>query len=262
MRSTRIGKHVGAVNVALAIGLLLGALASRGEAEPLDLVDRAPRQIEVRFEVSPAENPGRLDQAWSLPRSAFLEPLPGERAVRIRIPGHELEAHLRTTGMDPIPGSFSDFVWTLDPITGHVLRAETKGRVREHFRWGLVRGSTQVEIHVEMTTRGRGGFRPARRILGQATNGFCAGLEDARDCTLVEPRLFDPARGYVNAVGSLQAEAGLARIRAFSPLGEVLFGERREAGAETVVSGPSADDAVCSPQSGGLCRPGLGGESS
>ena len=126
---------------------------------------------------------------------------------------------------------------------------------------GLIRTSTQVEIRVEMTTEGGAGFEPDAGILGIRTNRFCAPEHLASDCVGVVPVTFDPSRGYVNAVGSLRAKSLLAEIRAFSPLGEVEFLERAPAGTESVVSGTSHTEAVCSLAFDGPCRVNLGGES-
>lgn len=243
---------------------LASLLVTAARAEPLDLSDPTPRWIEVRFEISPEDAPGRLDHAWSPARRAFLEPIVGQRAIRIRIPREELERQLRSNGTDPVDGSFSEFVWTLDPATGHVLAAELSGRVREVFSLGFLRSAAEIEIRVEMTTRAVAGYRPVHQILGQPLHAFCAGPEQARDCTLVQPSLYDPHRGYVNAVGSLRAVSALAHIQTFSPLGEVVFSESadNEKHGESRVSGASPHDAVCSGPFGGSCRPDLRGESS
>jgi hypothetical protein len=239
---------------------MLGS-GGRVEAEPVDLADTTARWVEVRFEVSPQESPGRLDELWSATRRAYLEPDP-EHTIRIRVPAAEVEAQLRSTGMDPVAGTFSDFIWTFDALSGHVLRAELSGRVRETFGLGIFRSSGEVEIRVEMTTHAAAGFRPVHKILGQSTHPLCgdAGPED--DCTLVEPMRFDPVRGYVNAVGSLRAITPFARIRTFSPLGEAVFSEMDSNSAESVISGRSSHDAVCSGPINGSCRPDLRGESS
>ena len=230
-------------------------------AAPLDLLDPTPRQIEVRFEVSPKEEPGRLNGAWSSPRSAFIESGPDEATIRIHIPTREIEAHLIATGTEPVPGSFSDFVWTLDARTGHVLTADLTGRVRQRFSLGPIRTSATVEIRVQMTTRDIGGFRPVNGLLGLQTNAFCLPSTQSSQCVAVDPIRFDPQSGYVNAVGSLVAVAPIAEIRTFSPLGEVRFSERHPQGAETVASGTSGPDAVCSGEFNGPCWADLGGES-
>ncbi len=239
--------------------------AGAGLASPLDLANPTPRWVEVRFEVSPKDSPGRLDQHWGPARRAYLEPAGEAQHVRIRIPAPELERQLRSAGTEPVDGSFSDFVWTLDPGSGHVVTASTSGRIREPFAVGFLRATAEVAIRVEMTTRRPAGFRPGDRILGQPTHTFCSGRDPVGDCTLVPPRRFDPGRGYVNAVGSLRAESNLAKIRAFSPLGEVLFREielSADKSEEAMVSGTPPRDAVCSGPFSGSCGPEVRGESS
>lgn len=242
--------------------LLLALFAAAGAmAAPLDLQDATPRWIEVQFEVSPQDQPGRLDGIWSVPRAAFLDSDPDREIVRIRIPTEEIEAHLRTTGTETIAGSFSDFIWTLDSRTGHVLTAALTGRVRESFSLGPFRSSATVEIRVEMTTRKAAGFRPGRGIFGLQTNAFCLPSPESSRCIAVAPIRFDPASGYVNAVGSVVAVTAIARILAFSPLGEARFSEKRADGTESVVSGTSPEDAVCLSGFDGPCWADLGGES-
>ncbi len=242
--------------------VLLALFAEAGAtAAPLDLQDPTPRWIEVQFEVSPEDEPGRLDGIWSVPRAAFLDSDPDRRIVRIRIPTEEIEAHLRSTGTEAIAGSFSNFVWTLDSRTGHVLTAVLTGRVRERFSFGPIRTSTTVEIRVEMTTRKAGGFRPTRRIFGLRTHAFCLPSPKSSQCIAVAPIRFDPESGYVNAVGSVVATAVIAEVLAFSPLGEARFSEKSSGRRETVVSGTSVEDAVCFAGFDGPCGADLGGES-
>ncbi|GEM_PF-1479092 len=243
---------VRAQRLAVTIVLLLFTaivLASDASAEPLDLSDARPRWIEVRFEVSPADEPGSLDRQWSAPRRARLEPLAQTGRIAIHIPATELEDQLRSTGSDPIGGSFSDFVWTLDPVTGHVRSAGFSGRVREEIRLGPFRTAANVDIQVEMNTEVGAGYVPEQGVLGIRTNRFCAPGERRRHrapCVAVEPVRFDPASGYVNAVGHLRAAHPLAEIMAFSPLGEVEFLERPDGGTESAFSGSSHGEALCS----------------
>lgn len=231
-------------------------------AAPLDLQDPTPRRIEVRFEVSPRSAPGQLDSFWSPNRAAFLESTPDESTIRLRIPAEEIEAHLRMTGAETIPGSFSEFIWTLDPETGHVLHAAFSGRVREHFSFGLFRTSALVEIRVEMTTKAAGAFRARRGLLGLQTNSFCAPSRSRPDCVAVPATRFDPESGYVNAVGSVDASMSLVRVRTFSPLGEARFSERTRSSSETTLPSTSGEPGmVCSPHDDGPCSANLGGES-
>ena len=241
----------------LAGAWLMNASAA---AEPVDLRDPTPRWVEVRFEVSPPDEPGRLDHRWSPSRVAYLEPDPERRTVEIRIPTEEIEAHLATTGTETIPGSFSDFVWTIDTRTGHVLDARLSGRVRERLSIGPIRTSALVRIEVEMTTHTPGGFRAGRGILGLETHAYCAPSRSEQGCTPVRAVRFDPDSGYVNAVGSVVAATRLARIRAFSPLGEARFEERAPQRAALGPAETSGTEAVCSGRSRGSCWALLGGE--
>lgn len=274
----------------LCIALGPGLLAAHASATPLDLADPTPRPVAVRFEVSPEDEPGALDRRWSVPRAAYLEPVPepypdvrGELSsatgsplatprpaslVRIRIPAAEVEAQLRSTGTDAVAGSFSEFVWTLDPRSGHVLEAALTGRVRERLRLGPIETAARIEIRVEMGTDRPAGFEPGHGFFGIRTNRFCAPEREDGRCVGVEPVPFDPRRGYVNAVGSVRAASAFAELQAFSPLGEVQFLERSAdrgleegGGTRTARSGTSHPDAICSEK---CVRPGradLGGES-
>lgn len=252
------------VNRLIQIGscLLLAFFAEAGAmAAPLDLQDTTPRWIEVQFEVSPEDQPGRLNAIWSVPRAAFLDSDPEGESIRIRIPAREIEAHLRTTGTETITGSFSDFVWTLDSRTGHVLSAVLTGRVRERFSLGLIQTSITVDLRIEMTTQSAAGFRPTKGIFGLRTHSFCLPAPESSRCIAVAPIRFDPESGYVNAVGSVVAAAAVAKIQAFSPLGEARFSEKGPAEAESIISGTSPEDAVCLAAFDRPCRADLGGES-
>jgi hypothetical protein len=74
-----------------------------------------------------------------------------------------------------------------------------------------------------MDTRAPVGFETSR-MMGEAYPRLCAEPDTAR-CTVVEPRPYDPATGYVNAVGRVTASSGGLRVHSFSPIGEALFSE-------------------------------------
>lgn len=272
--------------VPLGMLLLFLSAAAATAAGPLDLNDPTPRWVDVRFEVSPANRPGQLDSEWSGLRAAYVDPAAGPGIVEIRIPAEEMEAHLRSTGTDAIAGTFSEFVWTFDRETGHVLAAEMRGRVREQVRFGFIRTSATIDIQVEMTTQQLAGFASESGMLGIETQRFCApgpvkqGAKIKRSrlregCVGVLASPLDPARGYVNAVGTVRAATPMVEIEAFSPLGEVRFSERGAAPNHVVPasyspaavvfgvsSGVSTTDAVCSSGFGGRClADDLGGES-
>jgi hypothetical protein len=248
--------HRIAAGVALAF-----SLAAWASASPLDLADPTPRWIEVRFEVSPADEPGSIDRAWSPYRRAWLRPAVGNGAIEIRVPPEEVEAQLRSTGTDTVEGSFSAFVWRLDRDTGHVLDAGLTGRVREQVQLGPFRRTTEVAIDVAMTTVARAGYVSSSGALGIETHAWCEPTTRPTRCKEVPAVPFDRTRGYVNAVGMLRASAGVFELRAFSPLGEVEFRERATAPRESVVVGGPLGDGVCSAGGRGVCPAGLGEES-
>ena len=261
----RMGFRSGILSVWTTLALL--GLATTARAGAIDLTDPTPRWIRVHFEVSPADQPGRLDSSWSVPRRAYLERADSPDEVRIRVPAKTVEAQLLSTGTAVVPGTFSEFVWTLERRSGHVLAAELTGRVRERLSLGLIATSIVVDIRVEMTTREVVGFRSARGALGIETHDFCSQSRPLAGCVFVAARQFDPARGYVNAVGRLDAATRMVEVHTFSPLGEVRFSERAADGRDepngpaVVSSPPPTADAVCSSELDRGCKADRGGES-
>ncbi len=268
-------RRIRSAMLVLSIGWLS---AGRLAAAPVDLRDPTSRRIQVEFEISPPDQPGRLNGFWSPVRVAYLRTDPERRTVEIRIPAVEIEAHLRSTGTDAVPGTFSDFRWVLDRETGEVVRATLSGRIREHLVLGPIRSSALVDIFVDMTTRTDSGYRPARGLLGRETHLHCVPSRDSDRCTAVVPIPYDPTDGYVNAVGSLLVATPIIRVRAFSPLGEARFSEgpnaRRTANPPPTkpseetsirissgISGGVQPKALCSEEFSGPCPAHLGGES-
>jgi hypothetical protein len=221
--------------------IVLALCAPTAVAEPMDLSDPTPRTVAVRFEVSPPDRPGQTDVAYSPPFSARLEPGDVHGEIRVVIDGGIVERHL-LTGQEPVPDSFSDFVWRFDARTGQVGQADVSGRLMRELGWGI---QVEVPIRVHMDTSRQAGFEPPRRLLGHQYHGFC-GTGAAEGCTAVHPRSYDRSTGYVNAVGDIVVSSGPLRIHSFSPLGEAIFSElppgipwRAGAGAPSVhVSAP------------------------
>ena len=219
--------------------LVIGSLIplSGAGADPLDLRDPTPRTVSVSFEVSPTERPGALDVVYSEPVRAHLEPtsIPGQ--VRVRVPGRDMERLF--TSYDPLPGSFSEYVWTFDAASGDVIAATLRGRLSRPVTLGVVTHvETQIEVHVD--TRKPIGFRPPKTTLGQVIFGTCNA--SAPNCTVIQPRPLDPQTGYVNAVGTILAKAlvGIA-AETFAPVGEAIFSELPSDVALSAVSAGPAD---------------------
>lgn len=203
-------------------GLLVGALASAPAAgEPLDLRDTEPRWVAVRFEISPRERPEQTRSRFTRPLLGRLEPTPHAGELRIAVDARAIETHL-FPGQDPAPGSFSDFVWIFDSETGHVRSATLAGTLFHSVGWGFASWRTETRFDARMDTLAPAGFR-ADRVLGEPYARLCHG--PAGQCTVVEPQTYDPATGYVNAVGRITAHNGALSIHSFSPLGEAIFSE-------------------------------------
>lgn len=204
-----------------SIGLLLGA--SSPSAEPMDLLDPSPRPVAVRFEVSSGAGEGRSDAVYGAPIVAWLSPgaEPWQRVLTI--PGHAVETRLLAQHA-PVPASFSDFVWSFDAATGHVLSASVSGQVARRIDWGLGSSRMTARVRFEMDTLRTVGFRPERRLLGERVSPFCP-ADRLEGCVAVAPAVYDAETGHVKAVGSVQVESRLVRMRTFSTLGEAVVSE-------------------------------------
>jgi hypothetical protein len=215
-RSRRLARS-GAALAAAALG------ASAAAAEPMNLANPEPRAVWVRFEVSPPEHPTRTDALYSpaLPAQLAPGPLPGQLSVTV--PGRLVERHLLADHA-PVPGSFSDFVWVFDAQSGHVRSARVSGVLVQSVRVGLGTWSVAAPIRIEMDTASPAGFEDARQLFGRSVHRFCV-PNASRGCQAVAARPYDPATGYVNALGAISADSGLVQIRSFSPLGEAVFSE-------------------------------------
>ena len=212
------------------VGLAWLAPSGPAAAEPMDLRNAEARFVTVRFETSPAELPGQFDAVYGVPLTAWLEPEPGTTRMRLTIPADAVERHLLGR-QEPIPGSFSDFVWTFDAETGHVHSARVEGSVICHLDWGLVTSRAKARLRFEMDTFRTAGYRKPRSVLGQPVNSFCDPDEHG-DCQRVSPLPYDPTTGYVNAVGPIDVENAVLGMRTFSTIGEAVFSDREAARAE------------------------------
>lgn len=218
----------------------------------LDLFDSTPRKVAVMFEVSPREVPGQVNVQFSREFVATLEPGLRPSEVRVVIPAQTVEEHL-LGAQKPIPNSFSDFVWTFDVETGHVISAAMNGRVTPELDWGFMTSHIEADIEIEMGTARIGGFRAPRHVLGQVIFSYCTDAED-EDCSVVETLPFDRTTGYVNAVGRVWVHSSFKDVFNFSPMGEAIFREvvvPAHAAAKAVVAidlsdspGPSSLPAV------------------
>jgi hypothetical protein len=193
------------------------------DGAPLDLTDRQPRSVGVTFEVSSSDQPGRTDAQYSVPFSAWLRPGKQQQLIEVVVPSRVVEEHLLREE-NPLPGSFSDFIWVFDVRSGEVVSASVSGTMLRTLNWGLTKTRTPVRIRVDMSTRKRAGFEPPVTILGQTFFRHCTKRASKR-CTVVDAVPLDPSSGYVNAVGSMAVVSSVMRLRSFSPIGEAIFRE-------------------------------------
>ena len=213
------------IRISVAAAAVIAAVAAAAAAEPVDLRERRARPVQVAFEISPPHLPAQLDHHYSERALAWLEPGPGAGEVTIGVSGPDMERVL--AAFEPVPGSFGDFVWIFDAATGHVLSARLVGAFHQHLSLGFLRTTVVADVVARMTTLHGAGFLPPRAQLGHVLFEHCAG--DDAQCNVVAPRAYDPATGYVNAVGSISARSiGGLGAETFSPLGEAVFNELRE----------------------------------
>lgn len=210
--------------VALWMPIALLGLAAPAESQPVDLREQRARPVWMSLEISPALQPAGLDQQYSERHPAWFEPGPGPGRATIRVAGAEMERLL--AGYDPVPGSFSDYVWTFDVETGQVLSATLDGTLRQRLDWGFLSTRVRADISARLSTLTPAGFQPPHSRFGHVLFESCSVGEAG--CTLVAPHPYDRETGYVNAVGAITARAvGGITTRTFCPLGEAVFSEMR-----------------------------------
>jgi len=204
-----------------AIVALLGA--QRATAEPVDLSNPESRWVQVRFEISPPDQPLRTKTSYSRDLPARLDGGADAGEIKITIDRELVERHL-LSGHEPVPGSFSDFVWRFEASSGHVRSATLTGTVVRRLEMGLSRWQVNAPIDVQMDTASPAGFDGVRNVFGLRFHRFCTPRASSR-CRSIEASRYDPETGYVNALGFVSARSTLVRIRSFSPLGEAIFSE-------------------------------------
>jgi hypothetical protein len=221
---TRFAFNLSQMPRALLQSLLVAGLVSPGSAvaEPMDLNDFRPRWVTIAFEESPPHQPGRLDHLYAPELPAWLEPeAPGR--LRVTLARGLVERYLLAAA-DPKPGSFGDFVWMFDASSGDVISARLTGTVRKRIDWGLFTSTVDTDIRIDLDTRGPAGFGRPRHLLGQLLFDFCDGADRDR-CTPVVGVPYERDRGYVNAVGKIDARSRSVHVETFAPLGEAVFSE-------------------------------------
>lgn len=214
--------------LAIAISAVLTFAADGASAEPMDLRDPSPRAVSVRFENSPSDAPSRLGETFTLDIPARFEIEPGSGFVRVSVAGADVERRYFTR-QRLREGSFSDYVWTFDPKTRHVVSASLRGTFIRRFDFGLFDQEIDTPFEATLSTLRSVGFATARRMFGQLLFPLCEVASS--DCTLVPPARYDESTGYVNAVGWIGARALGVSARSFASIGEAIFTESMAPGA-------------------------------
>jgi hypothetical protein len=205
----------------VAVALCL-SFADEAQGQALDLTNPEARMVSVSFESSGCELPGALDRKYGAPVQGWFVPGPGPGQALVRIPASQVEGMI--SGYEPVPGTFSDFVWIFDSQTGHVESASFTGVVKAKLRWGFFETEVETAIATEMRTGVAAGFREPEKRFGQMVFGYCEDASPA--CQRIQPAPLDSGSGYVNAVGRVRAVApGGIETESFSPMGEAIFRE-------------------------------------
>jgi len=207
-------------------------------AEPVDLLDPTPRWIEVAFEVSPRDKPEQTDTVYTPRIRAWLDAGDAPGRMQVTIDRRDVEGILLAPD-EPVAGSFSDFVWVFDALTGEVLSASLHGILTQELDWGLFQSKVPTRIAVDMGTNRVGGFKKPRHWLGQQIFGYCD-AEVGPSCNFVAASDYDSASGYVNAIGDVSVRYGDLKLRTFSPLGEAVFSEAKPSDGRPAVTAAGA----------------------
>ncbi|MCH2172833.1 hypothetical protein MK489_18815 [Myxococcota bacterium] len=191
-------------------------------AEPLKLSDREARSVGARFEEPFDPDGDQPRRGMSRVYQASLSFDSKGHAV-ISVPGRVVEDLLKDS--HPKAGSFSDFVWIIDPKTGEVASAHVSGILEQHAKIGFIDKAIDAKIDIQMSTRAAGGEGSVTKRFGRKIRPYCEAGSKVADCELIQPIPYDPATGKVLAVGALTASAAFVKVVTLAPLGRAEFSE-------------------------------------
>jgi hypothetical protein len=227
----------------------MAAVAASADPRPADLRDSTPRRVQIWFESSPRNQPGRLASDFKGPFPAFIAPAHDAAFVQLRVPGRVVERHL-LGGAVPVRGSFSDFEWLIERETGRVVSATLTGEVQEPVKLGLATLHMRTRLSVAMASDRAAGYRPGAQTFGREVFHFCdpSDATSGEPCHAVAGVPYSPTSGYLNAVGHIRADAGLFSLATFSPLGEArILEDESEVTTAALNASPSAVSAAPPP---------------
>jgi len=188
-------------------------------AGPLDLSDPTPRSIDLSVDQDVSDL-ALVGGAYSLPFDASFT---SDGAVAtVSIPGATVESLITDVfnGLAAaVPGSFSDYVISIDVNTNAVLSAAATGQISSPIgNLAVTHRATSSEVS---------GFT-ITDLLGAQVPIYCTA---GSDCTLVQGLPFDPETGTANAVGEVNATL----VSVFTPFGDVRLTEQGTADCAVAV---------------------------
>jgi hypothetical protein len=189
--------------------VLLPLLVSSALAAPLNLADPTARQIRVEIDQE-LHDYAALGAAHALPIQASFTS--DGSVATIVVPSSATEAFIDqffAGAISAVPGSFTDYVITLDVATGEVMSASASGTL------STVIGNIPVTQTASSTTLAGFEIFP---FMGFDFPLFCT---SGPTCTIVPGAPYDPVTGRANAVGIIVTSV----FNTFTPFGDMRLSE-------------------------------------
>lgn len=200
--------------------LLLGSATAASAATPLDLTDPTTRTIRIEVDQE-LHDYAAVGGAYSLPIPATFTS-DGTTAT-ITVDGSATAAFIDdffNGAVSTVPGSFSDYVITIDVATGVVTSANATGIL------DTVLG--QVPVDQTASSTALAGFE-IFPFMGFDFPLFCT---SGASCTIVPGAPYDPLTGRANAVGIIVTPV----FNTFTPFGDVRLTEDDELRCDLAVN--------------------------
>jgi hypothetical protein len=191
--------------VRVGMAILATVLTSTAIAGPLNLADPTPRQIRVEVDQE-LHDYAAIGGAYSLPIPASFAS-DGTTAT-ITVGGSAAAAFVEdyfNGAIGTVPGSFSDYVITIDVASGAVTSAHVSGIL------DTVVGN--VPFDQTASSDAVAGFT----IFPFAGFDFPLFCDSGAECTIVPGAPYDPATGKANAVGIIVTSV----FNTFTPFGDI-----------------------------------------
>jgi len=188
----------------------------------MDLTDSSARSIFVQFKLLDSDTPEGVDEMFSEPFVAQFHRVGDSERFTVTLPGTVLEKLMSSQNAEP--GSFSEFVWTFDGVTGEVVSAAVSGTLNQPVDFGFINVHVDANIDIRLNTLEPAGRGKPRKLMGHTFSKFCTDAAD-EDCQLFEPVDYDTRTGLVQAVGSLSAKTSFITTRTLAPFGKAIFSE-------------------------------------